>query len=396
MPTYPLPTLAAQVIPAGISAPSYADIFASLQASIKSIYGADAYIDPDSQDGQLIAIVGKAASDCNDCLVADYRSFSPATAQYDALSSNVKINGIARAVSTFGSVLLRVSGNIGTQILNGVASDQQGNRWNLPGVVVIPPAGFADVTAVAAAAGAVAADVGTVTRIVTPQLGWQAVTNLAAAAQGAPVESDAALRQRQTYSTALPSQTPLDAMVGAVAAVPGVTQVRGYDNDTDFTDANGQSPHSIAIVTIGGAAAAIAQAMLFKKTPGGFTFGSTAQTATGTTGIPYVMRFSYSTPVRLVMAVTVKGYAGYTTTIGNQIKQSLADYVNGLGIGRRSDLGRLYLPAQLYDATGKANPFDVDVLQQGIYPAAPTAADVPIAFNANATLSVADITLTVT
>jgi hypothetical protein len=79
--TYPLPTLAATVTDAGISAPPYADILLSLQASYRSIFGSDIYIDADSQDGQWLAIIAAAVNDCNAATIAAYNSRSPATAQ---------------------------------------------------------------------------------------------------------------------------------------------------------------------------------------------------------------------------------------------------------------------------------------------------------------------------
>lgn len=393
--TYPLATLAAVVTPAGISAPSYADIYQSLQASFQSIYGTDAYIDPDSQDGQLLAIFAKAVSDSNDVAIAIYRSFSPSTAQNEALSTQVKINGISRAAPSRSTVPLRVSGTIGTTIANGIASDVLQQRWLLPASVTIPPAGFVDVTGTARDIGALAAAPNTVQNIVTPTLGWQGVTNPTAAAPGAPVELDAALRRRQTVSTALPSRTVIDGITGAIAAIPGVTQVIVYENDTDAVDANGEPAHSICAVVLGGDSAAIAAAIAVKKTPGAYTHGSTAVTVTGANGLPTIIRFFYAAATPLSVALIIKALPGYTSSVGDQIKQSLVDYVTGLGIGARSDLGRMYLPAQFYGGAG-SEKFEVNVLQQSIKPAVPAAADVDIAYNARATLALADIALTVT
>lgn len=395
MPTYPLPTLAATVSAAGITAPAYADIYQSLQTSFQAIYGSDAYIDPDSQDGQLLAVFAQAISDCNDTSIDVWNKFGPATAVGVGLSSQVKINGISRGIATQGSVVLRVVGVVGSIIVDGIASDALNNQWVLPTPLVIPPAGQIDVTALAQVTGAVAGPIGTINQIVNPQLGWQSVTNPASASPGAPIETDAALRQRQTVSTALPSQTVLSGTTGAIAQLPGVTQVVVYENDTDSTNANGQTPHSIAAVVLGGVASDIAAAILAHKTPGAFTFGSTVVVVPDQYGIPYNIAFSVPTAVPLAIAITIKAYAGYTTAIGNQILASLVAYINGLGIGARSDIGRLYLPAQFYGGVG-SNTFDVNVLQQAIKPATPTAADITIAFNARATLALADITLTVT
>ena len=98
--TYPLPTLACTISAAGISAPQYSDILASLQASAQLIFGSDVYLQPDSQDGQLLAVFAQAMYDANMATIAAYNSFSPATAVGVGLSNAVRINNIKRAVAT--------------------------------------------------------------------------------------------------------------------------------------------------------------------------------------------------------------------------------------------------------------------------------------------------------
>jgi uncharacterized phage protein gp47/JayE len=298
-------------------------------------------------------------------------------------------------VASYSSATVRVVGVIGTTITNGIVADTLQRRWLLPASVVIPSAGYIDVTADAEDLGDLTADIGSINQIINPQLGWQAASNTTTAAPGAPVESDAALRRRQTYSTALPSRTVIDGITGAIAAIAGVTQVVVYENDTDIVDANGQPAHSIAAVVLGGDATAIATAIATKKTPGAYTHGSTAVTVVGANGLPSIIRLAYATATPLAVNITIKALTGYTSSIGDQIKAALVTYVNNLGIGKRSDLGKLYLPAQFYGAS-PSEKFEVDTLQQAIKPAVPSAADVPIPYNAWATLALADINLTVT
>jgi len=76
-----MPSLAAQITPTGITAPTYAEILALLQASFQAIYGSDAYIASDSQDGQLIALFASAINDANQAAIAAYNNQSPNSAQ---------------------------------------------------------------------------------------------------------------------------------------------------------------------------------------------------------------------------------------------------------------------------------------------------------------------------
>lgn len=388
-------TTAPSISSAGISAPSYGDVLAYLQAQYQAIYGADVYLGNDSQDGQFLAVLASAINDANSAAIAVYNSFSPATGQGAALSSNVKINGIAREVPTYSTVDVLISGQAYTTITNGVAQDLNGNRWDLPASVSIPSGGAVTVTATCETVGSVSAPAGTVTIIATPTLGWQAVTNASASAPGAPIESDASLRYRQSISTAIPSLTVLDGIVGAVAGVAGVTRYAAYENDTSSPDVNGIPAYNISMVVEGGDSTAIATAIAAKKTPGVPTYGTTSQTIIDTYGNVVPIKFYRPGGVPIAIAITVKGLPGYNSDIGAQIVASLASYINALTIGSDVLLTRLYLPANL---SGSANgqTFEVTVLKIAVYPATPASADVTVAFNAVASCNPANITLTVT
>jgi len=58
-------------------------------------------------------------------------SFSLATAQDDALSGNVKINGIYRGKAIRSEVDILLVGQAGTEIINGYVRDDNNTVWNL-------------------------------------------------------------------------------------------------------------------------------------------------------------------------------------------------------------------------------------------------------------------------
>jgi uncharacterized phage protein gp47/JayE len=380
----------------GISAPTYAEVLEYLQDQYRAIYGPDVYLEADSQDGQLLAVFASSINDANATSVAIYRSFSPATAYGDALSSNVKINGIARKVASFSTADLLIVGQAGVTITNGIAKDTNNNQWTLPTSVVIPPGGDITVTATCTSLGAVTAAAGEINQIGTPTRGWQTVTNPAAAAVGAPVESDAALRLRQTVSTALPSLTVLDGIIGAVSDVSGVTRLRAYENDTGTTDANGLPPHSISLVVEGGDADAIAAAIAQKKTPGAGTYGTTAIVVQDVYGRPISIRFFRPSTAALTVAISLKSLAGYTTATGNAIKQAVSDYINGVEIG-----GGVSGSVEWADAITAANSVGGGTTFKltGLTLTGPGGAglpDVALLFNQVASCTPADVVLTVT
>jgi len=378
----------------GIHAPPFNDILTYLKDSYRAIYGQDVYLENDSQDGQLLGIFAAAVNDANAMAVAVYNAFSPSTAQGEGLSRVVKINGIKRAVASKSTVDLVIIGQTGTTITNGAAQDTGGNRWNLPASVTIPPGGSITVTAQAQDAGAIAAGAGTVTQIVTPTLGWQSVNNPSVAVAGAPIETDAALRQRQTVSTALPSLTVLEGIIGAVASLPGVSRHAAYENDTDVTDANGIPSHSISLVVQGGDASAIAGAIAAKKGAGAGTYGTTSQTVADVYGIAHVIKFYRPTTVPITYALKLRAFSGYTTAVEASIKQTLADWTISRAIGEDILLARTYLPAQLNGAAG-AEAFEITEIKIARDAGTPGLTDLAIAFNEAATATIANVTITV-
>lgn len=378
----------------GFHAPDYPTVLASLQADYRTIYGADTYLEADSQDGQWVAIQALAIFDTIQVAAAVYNSFSPLTAQSDALSRQVKINGLRRLVATYSQVDLALVGVNGTTILNGQVEDTLGQKWNLPASVVIPGAGTITVTATAKDIGAIAASAGTVTKISTPTLGWQTVTNAAAAVAGNPIESDAALRARQALSTALPSRSVLEGTVGAISALLGVTRLRGYENDGTATDANGLPAHSIALVVEGGVSQDIGNAIATKKTPGTVTYGTTAITTADAYGLLNVINFYRPTAATIGVEVTVTALAGYTTGFQDVIKAAVAAAITALNIGDDVLLTKLYVPANL-PGTAAGATFNITLLRIKKNAGAFGTADIVLAFNEVAQCAAANITVIV-
>lgn len=385
-------SLAIQITAAGATIPTYAEVLTSLQNSFYAIYGADAYIAPDSQDGQLLAVFAEAITDCNQGALAAYNSFSPSTAQGAGLASVIKINGIAKKAASFSSVDVLLVGQIGATITSGIVEDTNGNKWLLPYSVTIPPAGQITVTATAQALGAIVAVAGSVTRIVTPTFGWQSVTNLAAATPGSPVESDAALRLRQTDSVANPARTVLESTTGQLKGLDGVIAVQPYENDTGVTDANGLPHNTISMVVEGGDAQQIAEAIARKKTPGTGTYGTTSSIVVDSNGVPNTIRFFRPTVTGIKMELRIQAQAGYSSATGDQLKAALAGYGSTRGIGGTVFNWEEY--AIVRDATPSPS-FKVLSITQGLLAGALSAADLVPAFNQRYTCATADVVIVI-
>ncbi|EEO5288763.1 hypothetical protein G6C20_000314 [Salmonella enterica] len=388
--------LSATVTAEGISAPDYQTILDTLTSYFQQIYGSDAYLEPDSKDGQMVALVALAVHDANNTAIAVYNCFSPATGYGAALTSNVKINGIARKGATNSTVDLLLTGTAGTTITNGTVKDTNNVIWRLPDSVVIGVDGTVTATAICSKSGAVAAPAGTITTINTPTRGWTSVTNPAAATVGAPAETDAELRIRQGQSIAIPSITPFEGVDGAIANIAGVTRHKLYENDTGKTDGNGLPPHSISAIVDGGDVTEIARTIRGNKGQGVRTWGKTSVTVPDKYGNPHIISFSRPTDVPVYGKITLKVFAGYTSQIGVQIQQAVADYINRLMIGDQVLLSRIFSPANLGVVSGgNARYYDIQELLIGKSPEAVAAANINIAYDESASCKPENIIITV-
>lgn len=376
----------------GLHYPDYPTVLTYLQGEYRTIYGADTYLEADSQDGQWVAILALAMYDSMQVAAAVYNSFSPLTAQKDALSRNVKINGIARLVASYSTADLTIVGQAGTTVLNGQAKDTLDQKWNLPASVTIPVGGSIVVTATAAEVGAVSAAAGTINKIATPTLGWQTVNNVAAATVGDPVETDAELRRRQAQSTMIPSLSVMEGIVGAVASLAGVNRYRGYENDTNTTNADGVPAHAISLVVEGGTTQAIAEAIAAKKTPGTATYGTTSYTTYDQYGVPNIINFFRPTSATISVEVSLTARTGYLSTTADAIKAAVVDYIANLLIGDDIYISKLYVPANLSN-TVAADTFDVTQIRIKKGSGSWVTTNLTLAFNEIAQTALANVTV---
>lgn len=383
-----------QITSAGIVRPDFAACLTYAQTAMRSIYGQDLYLGSDCQDGQLMALFANAIHDVNGEAVAAYNAFSPSTAQGAGLSSVVKLNGIRRRSATASTADVLIVGQAGASIVDGLIRDANGLLWSLPSPILIPDEGQLTVTATCQELGANAAPAGTLTSIASPTLGWQSVTNPDAAIPGLPIETDAVLRQRQAFSTALPSLSLLDGLLGAVMAIPGVTRLRSYENTSDVLDANGLPGHSIALVVEGGDAATIAAMIARKKGPTVGTYGSTVITTADANGVPRRIAFFRPTSVPISYAITVQNLGGYTLAVNAQIKAAIADWTNALRIGESVRRDEAFVPAKLSNGAG-AKAYKITSFALARAGATPVPADAILAFNEVASCTPEAVQITV-
>lgn len=336
---YAAPTITA----AGLTIADYADILADNLTQTQAIYGQNIYLGTDSPLYQLLSVISAKQADGNLGLQLLYDSKSPQTAIGAALDSLIKLNGLVRNSAFPSTCVVTLSGAPNTNIAQGVIRDVNGILWDLPANTVISNSGTATATATCETPGPIAANTNTLTGINSPQAGWTSVSNAGPAIVGEGVETDSALRARQTLSVALPALTTLGSTLAAVAATPGVTRYNVLENPTGTTDSFGNPAHSLTAVVEGGTNLAVATAIYGKHGIGCFTNGTTSQVVTDPfTGSTFTVNFDRPSYVPIFVTMTVHGLAGYTSSVLTEIQTAIVTYLNELQIGEEVTYSAMY------------------------------------------------------
>lgn len=375
----------------GLHIPPYNDIKTFLLNEARGIYGQDIYLENDSQDYEFITLMADRIHDTFLAVQMIYNNRSPSTAIGGALDGLIKLNGIRRKSATQSTAAVTITAEPRTQIINGIIADDLGNNWTLPTPISIPDGTgiqTVDVLATCSLYGRITAPAGSLVNIITPTDGWISVYNSEAAIAGQEIEGQEELRARQTISTARPSRTVLEGLIGGIAEIPDVTRYRAYENDTNIFGFYGVpiDGHSISAVVEGGLDWSIAEEIYLRKTPGCGTVGDV------TIDIPSgeVMGLQLETPINfyrpsyydIYTAVTVRQLTGFSTATEANIKNNVTAYLNSLDIGDNLTISALWGAALSAMPNIHRPSFSITQVEIGTDGMTYTAGDMDIPFNA--------------
>ena len=264
--------------PDGIQVQTFQEIYDELAAGYRSIYGEDINLDPDSPDGQRVAIEAQLVLDAQSFGALEYNQRDPDFALGQSLNSIIKLAGISRRPATRSQVDVVVTTDRPLTLPPDYAvEDDLGQAWTTLNAIDIPP-GETTVTLFAENFGAVEADPATVVNPVTVVIGVLSVMNTLSAVVGIDEETDQELRVRRNRSLETPQSSSTGRMFTALASLTNVTDVAVYENDTDVTDSDGIPAHSLWVVVEGGAVSDIVETMVKNKTGGKGVFGAVTGT----------------------------------------------------------------------------------------------------------------------
>ena len=247
--------------PAGLTIPSLQDIIDYLTAGMLAIYPA-ANTNPNSPDGQWIALVAQATLDNYQLLAGVYASFDPSQATGTNLDRDCAYNGVVRDAGTYTQQLIAVTVTAAITLpgldffpeFPYTVQDAQGNQYQLITTTNLVSPGTQSLLFEASLIGPVQSAPNTITVPVTILPGVTAVNNpTGPTTLGTNEETDPQLRIRRAASTALPSKGYLTGLYGALLDIEGVSYAAVYENTGSSADAYGTPGHSIwCIVDITG------------------------------------------------------------------------------------------------------------------------------------------------
>lgn len=393
----PSPTFGA----AGFVAPAEQDILAGVQADMNAALGGNANQALATPQGQLAVSLAAIVGDCDDQFLLLANGVDPAFASGRMQDAIGRIYFQTRLPAVSTTVSCTCGGTAGTVIPAGtLIQDPAGNEYASVAAGTIGTAGVVTIQFACTVAGPVQLQAGTVS-IYQSVAGWNSVTNPKLGIIGRLAENRTDFEYRRAQSVAGNSSGTNGAILGAVLAVPGVTDAYVVDNSTPTATTIGGvliAPNSVYVVVSGGDPAAIGLAILSKKPPGcGYTGSTTIPVQDPnpayTNPPSYTVAYDIATATPIYIQVTIANSANVPSDALAQIQAAvIAAFTGDDGYARARIAATLY--ASRYYAGVATLGAWAQIVQVTIGTAAsPTANDVVLNINQEPTIVAANITL---
>lgn len=318
-------------------------ILTEVQDEYKSTFGQDLIVTPETPQGALIVsetLARVAVADNNAALA---NQINPNIAGGVFLDAILALTGVQRTPATPSTVLATVTGVPGTLIPAGSQASETGsgnaNLFQTITSVTIPISGSLDnVQFQSVVDGPIPAAANTLTQIVSDVLGWETVTNPAAATPGQDTQSDIsarAFRRETLFSQGLSLAGSITSALYQVDGVTSLTFRENIANTTQVIDGITMVAHSIYVCVDGGVDDAVAKAIQSKKSAGSnYNNGASGNPKS----IPVTDPFSGQTinvlfdrpdEIEIIVQATVSA----TTSVQNPqaaVVKAILDYAAGL------------------------------------------------------------------
>lgn len=385
----------------GVLVPDTSSLLEDVKSEYKQALGEDLDTSSATPQGRLIEAETLARKGVLDNCAKVANTINPLSSFGKFLDALCALTGTYRRQATKTQVLATISGQPGATIPAGSqAKTEAGDLFQIVNSYTFTESGTANRYFEAVETGPVPCVVGTLNQIVSPVIGWETITNPAAAVIGQETESDTKLKQRRTNDlfkgTAL-----LQSIKSAILGVPGVLScfgVENYDNISKTVAGKTIPAHSIWFVVDGGADEDVANALFDNKSLGCGYVGDVSVNITGEFGQTYSVKFDKPTYVPVETTITVKNPTSTSAEdIQDQVKKAVEAWALGSvqGVDGLS-LGTNVSPFEIAAAVSAQIPdlfvSNVTIAEQG---ETQGTSNIEIAENEKATIEEEDITVVV-
>lgn len=246
----------------GIQIKEIQELVLELNEKMREIYGDDINLDPETPDGQWIAIISQLIRDVEELILNTNAMFDPDQAEGVILDLRVAINGIQRQAGSHSITNIEVTTNRAVTLygLNHSGSEQRfivednvGTQWILRETATIFGSGSHNLSFQSVNQGQIQSVPNTITTITTSVNGVVSVNNPNPLTTiGSGEETDSQLKERRRQSVSLSSQGYKEGLLAALRNIPGMIDAQVYENKTSVNpDSRGVPAHSIWVVTDG-------------------------------------------------------------------------------------------------------------------------------------------------
>ncbi len=358
---------------------------AQLDAGFRTIYGTDINTDPDSPDGQLIALIAQIKTDLEELAESIYKALDPEAASGIWLEQRVAYAGLTRRQARYSYLRNTIlTGTPRTLIPAGaVLTDPHHRRWLLVADTTLNENGSAQADLRSETLGALTLPAQTELTIETLFLGWRSAQSSQAAEVGEEEETDAELRRRFFISRAKAAQNSVDGMIVKLLQLADVRQAVCLENDSNTPNADDVPAHSLNIIVEGGSDTEIAQVIFENKTAGTGLRGEVQCQIRDNKDMARTIRFDRPAVVACAVYLEVRRNAHFTAVDVDAIKAAIAQ--TPFSIGEAVLLSRLYSPINTVQG------FWVETLRIGRQGETLTASNIEIGVREMARFASADI-----
>lgn len=312
----------------------YEDYLSKLQADAKEIFGENVDLDDESPLGQWIKLQAFQRAEENELAERVFLWGSVDYAEGVALDYAVGKYGVQRfqASKSKGTDALSLTVTAGSTVEAGfIGATESGIQFRTTETVTDDDNNgtvVADIESIEYGPFGNQA-IGTITEIVTPLANVTAITNTVATAGGRNREEDKELRARYYKTIATAGGSTTDSVLSELLELPDVRAAIVTENDSDTTDGNGNPPHSISPVVLGGTPESIAYAIHRKKAGGIRSYGTQTFDVTDKSGRTKTIGFSYAATAEIYVNVNLSKNSAFPENGDEEVQRQIIEYIGG-------------------------------------------------------------------